>query len=300
MQSRVSASHRGTGADPLDRGAAARYVLSRRTPGGGFCFYRTPVWGVEEPNTPDTLAALASLSLLGIEPPAPAATARWLRGVQNDEGGFPTLTIGWGALRALELLGMSPHRSPRAWLMDWAQRLVSARRAEPQDWHVALESALHVAELLDLGSGQRDGVAGLLAASADPRGGWARPGADMQTTAMALQLAHRAGAPAPDLDKIEAFLRGCEHPALGMQLRPDAQVTTAGALWGGLAVADALGVLPRYLVAVSASLALLQGPDGGLGARHGAVSTLRDTWHGLCAATFLDELDPDESEEQPS
>lgn len=273
----------------LDRRAAARYVLGRRTPEGGFCYYRTPRWGVEEPNAPDTLAALASLRLLDITAPQPEATAYWLRGLQDERGGYPSLIIGWAALRALGLLGLSPRRSPQEWLAGWARRLLGERQNTVRDWHAALDGVLHLVELLDLEPGQRTAVAYLLAESVDPQGGWALPGADMQTTAVALALAERAGVAPPDLDNIATFLRGCEQAALGVQLRPDAQVTTVGTLWGGLAVAAALGVLPRYPAAISLNLALLQRRDGGLGARHGAVSTLRDTWRGLWAAHLLDE-----------
>jgi hypothetical protein len=34
----------------VDRATAARYILSRHDPGSGYCFYRTPEWGVEEPS----------------------------------------------------------------------------------------------------------------------------------------------------------------------------------------------------------------------------------------------------------
>jgi hypothetical protein len=68
--------------------------------------------GVEEPNAPETLAAVESLRLLGVEIPEPEATVRYLRSLADDEGGYPSLTMGWGALRALDALGTSPARSP--------------------------------------------------------------------------------------------------------------------------------------------------------------------------------------------
>jgi hypothetical protein len=54
------------------------------TPHGGYCFYRTPEWGVEEPNAPDTLAALASLRIVGVDPPELETTVRRLRGLQTE------------------------------------------------------------------------------------------------------------------------------------------------------------------------------------------------------------------------
>lgn len=77
---------------------------------------------------------------------------------------------------------------------------------------------------------------------------------------------------------------------VGMRLRPDTQSTTVGALWGGLHLARVLGVVPRFPAAVAENLGLLQRADRGLGARHRAVATLRDTWRGLEAARLLDEL----------
>jgi PEP-utilising enzyme, PEP-binding domain len=76
----------------LDREAALRYVLSRRTPEGGYCFYRKPKWGEEEPNAPDTLAAMESLRPLDVEPPEPERTERFLCSLQDEDGDYPTLT----------------------------------------------------------------------------------------------------------------------------------------------------------------------------------------------------------------
>lgn len=276
-----------SGAAVLDHVAAADYVLSRHTPAGGFCFYRTPQWGVEEPNPPDTLAALASLLLLGVDPPAPEVTGQWLRRLQDDDGGFPSLTIGWAALRALEILGLVPFRSPQSWLGGWARRLLTQRQPMPEDMGATIEGLLRLAELMDLGSAQQTEVALLLTASVDPRGGWTRPGADIETTALAVQLARRAGAVPVDSRAVGGFLRDCEDSAVGIRVRPDSQATTVGALWGGLVIAAALEMPTRWPAAIAANLILLQRPNGGLGARHGAVATLRDTWRGLCAEHLL-------------
>jgi hypothetical protein len=276
----------GAGVAAIDTASAARYVLSRRTPGGGFCFYRAPRWGVEEPNAPDTLAALESLRLLAVAVAEPQAIAGWLQGVQNDDGGYTSLTIGWAALRALDLLGASPCRSPQAWLSGWADRLLGPAPAT-RDLRAALGNVSRLAQLMDLSTSQRAAAAQLLAAAADPLGGWARPGADLETTAVAVQLGQLAHLAAPDAAAVEGFLRRCEDPALGARISPQARATTVGALWGGLQLAVLLGIAPRHPAAIAESLARLQRPDGGLGVRHRAVSTLRDTWRGLQASHLL-------------
>lgn len=282
----------------LDCGAVTEYVLGRRTPEGGYCYYRTPGWGVEEPNSPDTLAALECLRILAVDPPGPVATGGWLRGLQADDGGYATLTIGWGALRALDVLGLAPSCSPEAWLERWAGQLLGWRGS--REWRGTLVDVLHLVELLaladgDLGFDESDRLTRLLEAASDERGGWARPGADLETTAVAVRLIELAGLPRGKWGAAAEFLRRCESKALGLVLSPSAGMTSAGALWGGLQLARAAGVMLRYPNAIAASLALLQRPDGGLGARHRAISTLRDTWLGVQAARVLEAL----QEERP-
>jgi Prenyltransferase and squalene oxidase repeat len=276
----------------LDEASAARYVLSRLTPQGGYCFYRTPQWGVDEPNARDTLAALESLRLLGVAPPRPAATARWLRGLQAADGGYPTLTIGWSALRALSVLGSGPQHSPREWLDRCRRQL--AHWQGPRDWREAIREAHHVLELLRLEQQQLEAdehlaLAKLLELAGDD-GGWARPGADLETTAIAvelLRLARPRGSAGRAPLTAESFLRRCEDRVLGVRVAPDAGATSVGALWGATAIARGLHVSLRYPSAIGQGIVLLQGHSGGLGSRHRAIPTLHDTWLGLRAASQL-------------
>jgi hypothetical protein len=282
-----------TGPDSLDRAAVGRYVLGRRTPEGGFCFYRTPQWAVEEPNAPDTLAALESLKLLDVDIPAPGQTGDWLRGLQDESGGYPTLTIGWAALRALDVLTVEPKLSPDRWLRGRLEAFCGCDR--PRDWRAAIIDALRLCELMCLrhsavrGS-ERDSITTLLDAARAPHGGWARPGADLDTTAIAVRLAQLVDPhwyPDPTLG---TFLSRCEDEQLGLRLTPRTRTTSVGALWGGLTLGHAVGRRLRYLGAVGQQLALLQRPDGGLGARHRAISTQRATWLGLEAAHLFNRL----------
>lgn len=276
----------------FDVEAMRRYVLSRLTPEGGYSFYRVPSWGVEEPNAPDTLAALASLRLLGIPPPEPEHTVRYLKSLQRHDGGYPSFTIGWAAISSLRLLSSPPERSPDQWLEGWAVALTST----PQRGEAA--SLRDGARLIEIevvtGKGPDARVlrwAGeLLDTAADPAGGWARPEADLETTGLAVSLAARAAWRPPDVAVLGEFLRRCEDPVLGLRVRPDAAATSAGALWGGLLLAGAARARLRHPGALSRSLVLLQRRDGGLGSRHLAISSLQDTWRGLEAAALLDQL----------
>lgn len=277
----------------LDRAAIGRYVLGRRTPEGGYCFYRTPQWSVEEPNAPDTLAALESLKLIDVDIPAPRQTGDWLRGLQDEDGGYPTLTIGWAALRALDVLAMEPKLSPDEWLRGRLEAFCDCDG--PRDWRAAIIDAVHLCELMRLRHSlirepERESIAALLDTARAADGGWASPGADLETTAMGLRLAQLVNPHwRPDF-RLATFLGRCEDELLGLRLAPDAGTTSAGALWGGLALGHVLGRRLQYLGAVEQQLVLLQRPDGSLGARHRAISDLRATWLGLEAAALLDRL----------
>jgi prenyltransferase/squalene oxidase-like repeat protein len=277
----------------LNRDAVGEYVLSRRTPSGGYCFYRTPQWGVEEGNAPDTMAALESLRMLGIPPPAPQETVAWLRTLQSVDGGYGTLTIGWAALVALGVLGSEPSRSPRAWLEHWTSMLLASHG--PRDWRGTLLGVLRVLELrraigLEPDTDQRQAISGLLDAASDGPGRWARPGADLETSAVAVRVIGLARIPRWNEPASRGFLHECEDPVLGVRLAPGAAATSVGALWGGLTIARALGVRLSHPDAIGRSIARLQRPNGGLGARDRAIPTLHDTWLGLRAACILDEL----------
>jgi hypothetical protein len=266
----------------IDRAAAARYVLSRHDPGSGYSFYRTPEWRVEEPNAPDTFAALRSLRLLGVEIPEPALTAEWLRSLQETDGSFPTITIGWATLCSLIELDSSPLYSPAAWLLQCERALF--RRADNRDWSGSLRDMLHLVELFEIvGLSLPTGhIEALLKAARDEHGGWAAPGADLETTAIALLLGLRRETSARGVSSDAAsFVKRCEDPVVGLRLGPASAATSVGALWGGVVIKQFLGEALADPAVVRANLAAAQRRDGGLGARHLAISTLHDTWLGL-------------------
>ena len=274
----------------VDLAAARRYVLGRQTPQGGYCYYRTPEWGVEEPNAPDTLAALECLRALTTAPPRRESTVRWLRALQSPRGSYATLTIGCAAVHTLELLGARPRLTPDAWVRRVTARLLE--RAGAREWRTALGDALRVVELhrvcaIELGGDEREALGLLLAAARDRAGVWARPGGDLHTTALAVRAARLGGIAERADGAVADFVARCEDAALGLRLAPDAAATSAGALWGGLELMRTLHMTPTYPAAIAASVALLQRPEGGLAARHRGLATLHDTWLGLRAARLL-------------
>jgi hypothetical protein len=264
----------------LDYVSAARYVRHRRTPTGGYCFYREPAWSVEEPNAPDTLAAVESLRLLRCTIPQRQQTIAWLQALQDPSGGYPTLTIGWATLRSLDVLDAKPVRSPEQWVQRWGATVTTAAASRGT---VAIREAARVADLTRRGYGVlgpccQDGFAALLAATSGVHGGWVHPSADIETTAVAVCLAQIADLPASRGPRLRAFVRRCEDGVLGVRIAPSAGATSAGALWAGTKLAHALGIRLRFPDAVGANLAMLQRPDGGLG--HGIGQSPRSATPG--------------------
>ncbi|MBO0865618.1 MAG: hypothetical protein J2P16_11170, partial [Mycobacterium sp.] len=230
---------------------------------------------------------------LDIDIPAPGQTGVWLGGLQDESGGYPTLTIGWAALRALDVLTVEPKFSPDQWLRGRLE--VFCDCDGPRDWRTAITDAVHLCELMHLrhsaiGGSERDSIAALLDAARTADGGWASPGADLETTAKGLRLAQWVDPHWHPDPPLSTFLSRCEDKLLGLRLAPAARSTSVGALWGGIALAHALNRRLRYRGAVAQQLVLLQRPDGGLGARHRAISALQATWLGLQAAAMLDGL----------
>jgi len=273
----------------LDHEAIGRYVLSRRTPQGGYSYYRTPEWRVEEPSAPDTLAALESLRLLGIEPPEHGTTAEWLRQLQDDAGGYPSLTIGWGALRSLALLDAQPKRSPRTWLSDLG--LPGSKSTHRTNSRGMLRDLLHVLQLSRLVGtelhDEKSRVSLVLHEARNERGGWASPGPELATSAVAIKVALLCELKPEHPETLGVFVRNCEDRDLGFRLSPTGRATSVEAIWGGLEVLRALELKPSYPQAIATNLALTQRPDGGVGKRHRALTTLQATWIGLDADRLL-------------
>lgn len=141
----------------------------------------------------------------------------------------------------------------------------------------------------DTGGGMPSGRIALLDAAQDRRGGWAVPGPDLETTAVAVHVLHQAGL-SWRADHLRAFLRRCGDRRLGVRLTTGAGATSVGTLWGGRSLYRVLGLRPRYPDSTGASLTMPQRPDGGFGARHRAISTLQDSWRGLAAARLLHQI----------
>jgi len=81
---------------------ALNYILERRCPSGGYCFYR-----LDEPNAQDTYFALNVLDLLCIEF-QDAKTVKFLKQLQHPDGSYQSLDTCFYCFESLLLMGEEP------------------------------------------------------------------------------------------------------------------------------------------------------------------------------------------------
>jgi hypothetical protein len=273
----------------IDANACYEYIVGRQTLDAGFCFYSYHDWGVEEPNAPDTHAAVASLGLLGRAVPRRAAVADWLKSQQDPDGGFSTLIIAHATLKTLRLLGEAPLRDPSQFLEETARTygLTDPAGREPSGW---LANALRCVELwrdhgLALTEQMRARVAAALGRLRGKKGGYGKPGTSLPDSASAVALSDALGLPVDS--GVLTYVQSCEGAPYGFNITPRAVSSGLETHHAGLQVLRRFRAVPRNPALVRQYVASCQTSRGGFARVPGAVPRLDDT---LCALEVLSML----------
>ena len=279
---------------PTDLDACGRYALSCQTDEGGFCFYSDPTWSVEVPNAPDTCAAIGILALRTIPVPRVEQCTAWLRSLQDADGEYPMLIVGYSALRALRVLRLAPRLEPRPYLCGWLDRFAASALPTdiPEGW---LTSAARCVELclaceLELTQEMRAGIATLLQRSRSETGGYGAPGPSLPDSARALTLANAVGLALDD--EILAYARQCEHEPFGFNITPFATSSSLETQHAGLTIMLSCGERPRNPSVIRAYVASCQSSRGGFGRAPGAIPRLDDSLRALQILSSLDDPGP--------
>jgi hypothetical protein len=268
--------------DGIDADACCRYVLGRQTREGGFSFYAHHDWGVEEPNTLDTYAAIAALQLLRAVIPNARRCEDWLKEQQEPSGAYATLVIGHTALKALRLLAAEPQYDPRPFIRRWDSILRPTRERKPLPGWLA-DVARWIELCADFGvapSAEMQGqVSAALAAVRCKGGGYASPGENLADTARVLEISARIGLDAPD--GILAYARQCEALPFGFNMTPAGAGSNLEALLSGLRILRYYGVEPSHPEHIRRYVAACQTATGGFGRAPGAIAQLTETLRAL-------------------
>lgn len=273
----------------IDAEACYQYTLGRQTSEGGFCFYAYPQWGVEEPNAPDTYAGVEICATLGRPVPELQRCKRWLRAQQDGSGGYPTLIIGYAALRALHRLGAGPERDPRPFLRATAERLrldkPLARRGP--GW---LRDALRCVSLwkvhgIAITVDMRSAIGSALASLVGDEGGYGVCGSNLPDSAHGLGLALAVGLPAPP--QVLVYARLCERAPHGFNVTSHARSSSLECQRAGLRILRHFGACPGEPEQIRSYVASCQTATGGFGRAPGAIARLDDSMRAVQVLAML-------------
>jgi hypothetical protein len=267
---------------------AARYILERTCPGGGFCFYR-----LDEPNPQDTYFALATLDLLEI-PYRAERTVRYLQAIQQTDGVYESLAQTFFVLLGLRYLDSQSLHDPTAGverLTDWLLSSVSS----PGDTRSALFAELYQVTLLreamnlDWREGQRQSIIRLLHAHHHRDGGFGVETSNLLETFHAAAVLRRISHPVA-LTDVEPFLRACEHPVFGFTGKPATSLFFLEYLHAGLALCNEIALLPTYGAACASFLYQCQTNSGGFARTNLAIATLENTCFAIHGIQILAKI----------
>jgi hypothetical protein len=279
----------------IDVGNCVRYTLEHQTSHGGFCSYAYPAWGVEEPNTPDTYAALAILDLLRTPVPERDRCLSWLQAQQDDSGGFQTWVIAEATLGALRLLGTEPRRDPRPFLKGLANLFapVDLARGSGDGWLSRVSRCVGLWRAYEIGltTPMRDGIAAALGGLRCADGGYGAPDGSLPESAEALGLAIEIGLPIDP--ELLAYARRCEGMPHGFNITPRAASSGLETQYGGLSILHHFSQRPRHPAAIRQYVAGCQTARGGFGRMLGAIPLFDDTLRALKILSLLSEMNAD-------
>lgn len=240
------------GKRPVDRGAAASYLLSLRNADGGF-------GGAGLSSAESTSRALVALQLLGEPLPRPDDASRFLRSLQNPDGGFAstaggpsTVTHTYRAVAGLELLGDVPNSTAAA---------TAFLRAQQQ---------------ADGGFSDTPGTTGT----------------SLVLTWEAAVALRTLGASPANASQAVTYVLSAQNPDGGFRHAPidtlaPANFSAALYTYAAVLALDALGAIPANHSAIDEYVARLQSTDGAFADHANFTSAVSDTFSSIIALETL-------------
>jgi hypothetical protein len=252
---------------------AMRYVLNRRTAGGGFCFYRCE--HLEEPNLQDTYYAVTALTLLsGCRRHAEVAI-EFLTAFDATE---PNAL--YYAVFALDLLGQGVLVEQRyaARVREWPLPSVpDSTDAVTSGW---LESTLKLLRLkqrfAELNAARE--LERFIASLCYDGGYGAKP--NLVDTCLCLRILDLLAVRA-NKDATRAFLDRLQIPVLGFTATGDSMLTSLEVIDAGIRCCSMLNTPVRHAADALAFTLACQSVDGGFARTGGALPDLEQTSRAL-------------------
>jgi len=277
------------------RSGVIRYITERRCPDGGFCFYR-----LNEPNTADTFYAVSSLSLIG-EHFSDDVTVSWLLELQQDDGSYPTLYIGYYVLKSLATVGVRPRIVPDTWIGSINPLPETGER--PSESGSYFEASYLFSDLartcgIPVPEAIKSRIIRNITSHRLPDFGFGLHQSTLTETWHALAILSSIGFDYKTLGS-DRFLTRCEDAELGFRINPSSRSSFLEHLHAGITIASLLGYSSRVFPRCRQIILELQAGNGGfVRSRFGGSTTLEYTFLAVSSLELLDSMaDPAGREE---
>lgn len=263
-----------------------RYVLERKCPSGGFCFYR-----LDEPNGSDTWHALSVLDILEVKF-EDSATVAYLKGMQRPDGSYDSVYAACFAIKSLALLDAKPSLDPRPFMLRNLERYRFDAKRLPAEVIFLFNRTSYLVDLcatleIDADGSLRDNMVDFILGFQNEDGGFGYRFSSLLDTARALAMLKSLGRPIGELGT-EGFIRLCEVPFCGFTDVPRTTLSYLEYVHAGILASFLVSRRPAYLESCAAFLRSCQSVNGGFSRTvQGGIATLENTWLAVHALTML-------------
>ena len=244
--------------------ATLNYILERRCPSGGYCFYR-----LDEPNAEDTYYALKTLKLLGIDPGKDSKTVSFLKSLKDE-----SIDILYYKSFSLEMLGES-YRPSAGTLIVLEKALLSA-----SSFVETAKFLLHAKRLLILfklsDETPSDELLEIIGKMGIPR-----------YLTEAYYLACSRSVLGLDLEMFRDFLLPCQRPQEGFVEAPDLGLRFLEQIYVGLKFCRLLDVRPLYPQACYDFVVSCRRKSGGFARSDLGIATIKHTYFAVFSVTYI-------------
>ena len=256
------------------RSRVIRYVLERKCPSGGFCFYK-----LDEPNGSDTWHALSILDLLHVRF-EDEATVAYLRGTQRPDGSYDGIYAAYYAIKGLALLGESPSLDPRPYVLSNLEHYRFDATKLPAEVISMFRRTSCLIELyraleMDADGPLRDSMVEFILRFQNEDGGFGYLFSTLLDTARALAMMKNLDRPFAELGT-EGFIRLCEVPFYGFTDIPHTTLSFLEYVHAGVLASHLVSRRPTYRDQCEAYIMNCQNRIGGFSrTMQGGIATWR-------------------------
>ncbi len=243
------------------------YVLERRCPSGGYCFYK-----LDEPTTSDTFFALSTLKLLCLEA-SDRKSLDYLLSVQYEDGSYQSIETCFYAVKALDLMGALPRINPVNYLTTIEKEILKAIEKPFSDRYALIKHCYFISWLKSFFGHEvvKDVKRFAREMLHSPY---------LSERFYAVKCLISCG---EDVEKEEhiRFLRKCELPHLGFSESPNTQLVYIEQQYMGTMLCRILKTSPQYPEAIEDFVKSCQRKNGGFGRCSTGIATLEYTFYGV-------------------